>query len=525
MRLCEGCPVKAELFALRQQGGYYRAQHERVCEREKALKEEIEALQAKLRMRERALFGRKSERNMGLRRGREGAEEAAAGRTPRGHRRGRPGHGRTSYAHLPVVEEWVELPAEKCRCSICGLPFKVVGGSEDSEQVETTAVRAYRRRLRRRRYQPTCQCPHLPAVVVAPPPPKLIPKGLYGTSVWVDVLLDKYEFYRPTGRLVADLRTRGLALAPGTVTDGLRRLAPLFEPLVDGLVARNLAETQWHADETPWRVFEPTEGKVGPGWWLWVFRSASAVVFVLDPTRSARVPEAHFGVGVAGILIVDRYAAYKALRVVKLGQVLLAFCWQHVRRDFLDVARDWPDQRDWGLGWVAAIGGLVHLNNLRVKVLDAPAAFAPRDAEVRSAVDAIAARREAELAQPDLHPERRKTLDSLRTHWEGLTRFVDHPEVPMDNSEAERLLRGPAVARKTFYGSGALWAGRLAAALFSLFATLRLANLNPRLWLAAYLEACAQHGGQPPPDAAAFLPWNLSEARRRQFAGLPPPDT
>ena len=94
----------------------------------------------------------------------------------------------------------------------------------------------------------------------------------------------------------------------------------------------------------------------------------------------------------------------------------------------------------------------------------------------------------------------------------------------MDNSEAERLLRGPAVARKVFYGSAAVWAGHLAAALFSLFATLRLSHLNPRLWLAAYLDACARHGG-PPPDAADFLPWNLSDARRRQFAGLPPPDT
>ena len=95
----------------------------------------------------------------------------------------------------------------------------------------------------------------------------------------------------------------------------------------------------------------------------------------------------------------------------------------------------------------------------------------------------------------------------------------------MDNSEAERQLRGPAVGRKVFYGSVAVWAGELAAALFSLFATLKLWKNNPRPWLTAYLEACAQHRGQPPPDAADFLPWNLSEARRRQFAGLPPPDT
>jgi transposase len=516
--------VKAEWFELRQQAGHYRSLHERACEREKALLRRVDELEAKLRLRERELFGRKSERSPGLATSQGALAVATAPRNPRGHRRGTPGHGRKSYAHLPVEEEWIDLPAGKRLCDRCGLPFVANGDSENSTQV-AIRVRAYVRCFRRRRYRPGCQCPHLPAVIVAPPPPKLIPKGLYDVSVWVTVLLDKYAFLRPTGRLVADLGTAGLGLSPGTVTDGLRRLAPLFEPLMDGLVARNLEEKQWHADETRWRVFEPVEGKVGSGWWLWVFRSASAVVFVLDRSRSARVPEAHFQGVEGGILIVDRYAAYKALSVVKLGKVLLAFCWQHVRRDFLEVARDWPAHEAWGFEWVDAIGELVHLNRLRLEVLDDAAAFAPRDAELRQGVERMAARRAAELGQGDLHPARRKPLESLRTHWGGLTLFVDHPEVPMDNSEAERQLRGPAVGRKVFYGSGAVWAGQLAAALFSLFATLKLWNVNPRPWLAAYLEACAQHGGQPPPDAAAFLPWNLSEARRRQFAGRPSPDT
>ena len=509
---------------MRWEVGHYKRLHRGACAREEALKKEVEGLKAKVRMRERELFGRKSERRPGGRPGPLWPEGAKSVRAPRGHRRGTRGHGRRSYAHLPVVEDWVALPVGQCRCEVCGQPFEVIGGSEDSEQVEV-AVRAYRRRYRRRRYRPTCRCAHLPAVVVAPRPPKLIPKGVYGLSVWVTVLLDKYEFLRPLGRLVGDLATQGLVLSPGTVTDGLRRLAPLFEPLVDGLVARNLAEKQWHADETTWHVFEPVEGKVGSTWWLWVFRSESAVVFVLDPSRSARVPEAHFAGVEEGVLIVDRYVAYKRLSVVKAGQVLLAFCWQHVRRDFLDVARDWPQERDWGLSWVQRIGELTHLNRLRVAALDTYAALAPRDAAVRSAVEAMAARREEELAQPDLHPVRRRVLESLRVHWEGLTRFVERPWIPMDNAEAERQLRGPAVARKVFYGSVALWAGHLAAALFSLFATLRRWRLNPRLWLTTYLAACAAHGGQPPPDAESFLPWNLSEARRRELAAVPPPDT
>ena len=48
-----------------------------------------------------------------------------------------------------------------------------------------------------------------------------------------------------------------------------------------------------------------------------------------------------------------------------------------------------------------------------------------------------------------------KTLESLQAHWQGLTVFVDHPDVPMDNNTAERVQRGPVVGRKNYYGSGA----------------------------------------------------------------------
>ena len=91
----------------------------------------------------------------------------------------------------------------------------------------------------------------------------------------------------------------------------------------------------------------------------------------------------------------------------------------------------------------------------------------------------------------------------------------------MDNSEAERQMRPLAVCRKIFYGSFSLWSGQLAARMFSLFATLRLWKLNPRKWLTAYLTACAENGGQPPPGAERFLPWNLSEDQRRSFSEEP----
>ena len=53
--------------------------------------------------------------------------------------------------------------------------------------------------------------------------------------------------------------------------------------------------------------------------------------------------------------------------------------------------------------------------------------------------------------------------------------------------------------------------------MFSLFQTLCLWGLNPRLWLTAYLEACAQAGGLAVEDVDRFLPWNLSPEQRRAW--------
>ena len=241
------------------------------------------------------------------------------------------------------------------------------------------------------------------------------------------------------------------------------------------------------------------------------------MVFVLSPGRGHEVPETHFGPEARGILNVDRYAGYKAMAQVKAGTIVLAFCWAHVRRDFLEVARGWPAHEAWVVVWINRIGELYRRNAARVAVADEPLAFAARDQEVRVWVQELARRRDAELGQADLHPAQRAVLESLREHWSGLTVFVEQPHVPLDNNVAERLERGPVLGRKNYWGSGAKWSGRLAAVLFSLLQTLTLNQINPQLWLQNYLEACAVAGGKPPVDVASWLPWNLAAEQRRAW--------
>jgi transposase len=145
------------------------------------------------------------------------------------------------------------------------------------------------------------------------------------------------------------------------------------------------------------------------------------------------------------------------------------------------------------------------------------AAFGEADGRLRRAVAEMKTALETELARADLATPCRKALESLQEHWEGLTRFVDDPRIPMDNSASERRARGPAVARKNFYGSGSLWSGRLAAALFSIFATSSLWKLTARKWLTWYFEHCAMAGGKVPEDIQPFLPWNLDDGKRSEL--------
>ena len=410
-------------------------------------------------------------------------------------------------------------------------PGSRYSGTEDSEQLEIE-VRAYRRRIRRRRYQRTCNCPHGPRTLVAPPPPKLIGKGLLGVSGWVEILLGKFFSHQPVERQRAEWRLLGLDLSPGTVTGGLERLEPLFTPVYEALLARPAQAGFAQADETRWLVFIEQEGKVGHRWWLWVFLSADTVVFRLDPSRSHDVPEGHFAADACVVLMVDRYSAYKAMAQVKRGNVILVFCWAHVRRDFVEVGKGWDELKPWALAWLGRIREVYRQQRQRLAHDPGHADYQAADAALRQTLADMQTQAATELADPHLRePCRknlrepcRKTLRSLQEHWSGLTRFVDDLRIPLDNNASERANRGPAVGRKNYYGSGSLWSGRLAAMLFSLFATLTRCDLNPRSWLTWYLESCAANGGQAPADITPFLPWNVTP-QRRQFLALDHDDT
>ncbi len=390
---CRECPSQKEFNILSSKKSYWKAQFERLKRKNGELVKENEDLKAKLALREKQLFGKKREK----RNKKDSGEGEKKGQ--RGQKKGTKGHGRRKHIKLPVVEKEYDLSEDEKHCKKCGLAFKEFPGTEDSEEVEYE-VQIYRRVDKRKKYTPTCSCGCNPGIVTAKGPDKLIPGGGYAISFWIKVFLDKYRWQTPTNRLRQELERFELFVSQGTITGGFQFISGLLKPIEDEIINKNKTETHWHCDETRWMVFVDIEDKNNHKWYLWIFQSATTVVFILVPSRGAKVPKKHFGDEASGILSADRYAAYKTL--MKAGNFLIAFCWAHTRRDFLDLAVKWPQLEVWAFGWVDKIAEIYHINNQRVEFDMESNEFAELDLKLRLSIEQMKNDYAQELSKKDL---------------------------------------------------------------------------------------------------------------------------
>ena len=196
--------------------------------------------------------------------------------------------------------------------------------------------------------------------------------------------------------------------------------------------------------------------------------------------------------------------------------------WSHVRRDFIEGAAGQVELTHWCRGWIGRIAEIYRLNEARLEHYDpgikrqTPSFDAAQDA-LKEALDGLFAQAARELAELPDQAREAKALRSLVNHREGLSVFVDRPQVPMDNNKAERILRGPAIGRGLSFGSDSEGGARFTAIMYSVVGTLSMNGIDVLRWLQAWLTACAENGGRPPDDLSPWLPWSMSEERRREF--------
>jgi transposase len=291
-------------------------------------------------------FGQKSEKDAVEKKSKEApSEEASMAEIPapevvkekrkRGQQKCSKGHGRTEQEQsLPTDETFLEPPS--CACATCGTPYRQLEETEDSPLTEIE-IQLLQVLYQRRKYVTQCAC-NGKKIITASPPPKLYPKTSIGNSLWVYLVVQKFLNGIPTNRTLKDLSLNGFSLAQGTVTGGFKIIGDLLEPLYQAIVHHCRRADFWNADETSWRVFDTGTKR----WWLWVISSGDAVTYVVDPSRSKKVPGEFFTAS-TGVLMTDRFASYKALQAA----IRKAWCWVHVRRDFLKIFNGVKKLKQW----------------------------------------------------------------------------------------------------------------------------------------------------------------------------------
>jgi transposase len=471
---------------------------------------EIEHLKLLIAKLKRMQFGRKSEKldhqieqlelkleDLQADEGESASEAQRRGRTPR-----TPSQRQPLPDHL-AREEKVYAPAAEA-CPSCGGDLRHLG-DDISEQLEF--VPASFKVVRHIRPKMACCC--CDCIVQAPAPSRPIERGLAGPGLLAHVLVSKFADHLPLYRQSVIYAREGVDLSRALLADWVGASSSLLRPLVEAIRRHVMAANKIHADDTPVPVLAPGNGKTKTGR-LWTYvrddrpsgsTVPAAVWFAYTPDRKGIHPQTHLA-NFQGILQADAYAGYNV--IYETGRVQEAACWAHARRKFYDLHDARPS--------AVTAEALRRIGELYV---------VEADIRGKSPDERLLARRTR--AQPlldDLEAWLRATMENLSrksdtaaailyalNRWPALTGYCNDGIIEIDNSAAERALRGIAIGRRNYLFAGADSGGERAAAVYTLIGTAKLNGIEPEAWLRHVLTHIADH---PVNQVDDFLPWNVA---------------
>jgi hypothetical protein len=229
------------------------------------------------------------------------------------------------------------------------------------------------------------------------------------------------------------------------------------------------------------------------------------VVFHYAPGRGAEHAKALLA-GYRGVLQCDGYAAYKTLAAA--GDMSLAFCWSHVRREFIDLAKSKtaPIAQE-TLQRIAAIYAVE--TEIRGQTPDIRRAT--RQNKSRPLVDDLFAWWTAQLAR--LHGGS-PTAQAIRyglNHREGLVRFIDDGRIELDNNTVERAIRPICLSRKNALFASGDDGGARWAAVASLVETCKLNGVDPQRYFTDVLTRLVNGWMESRIDE--LMPWHWAPAK------------
>jgi transposase len=328
----------------------------------------------------------------------------------RGGQKGHKGNGRKIPDKVPKVEHFYKIPDNKCRCPICGKKYRIIKNFQrKSHEIEINIeiiVHVHNQEV----YEKECNCDaSISELIVAPKPKNIIYKSIFSMKTWCELLALKYLVCIPVNRFNRLFPCIDYDFSPSTIHGGFKKILEIMRPMNNAILEYNQHESRWNADETRWcRLYDPDSDKRRL-YWVWAFKGKKTVVYVIDPTRSKKVPEKHFENTKDGIINIDRFKSYNVLS----EKLILSYCWQHQKRDFDGIEKKYLEFKDWVCEWIKKIEKIEQINYKRCEKYKQNQPYEDEQKELESKVNEYFILAEKELAGETLDDERKKVIKSI----------------------------------------------------------------------------------------------------------------
>ena len=460
--------------------------------------------------------------------------------------------------HLPRVEFDAPVPESMSHCPEHG-QREIIG----YDRVETLEFDRPKLWVRVTKY-PKFVCKGSPECGVASPerPTGLVEGNRYGTSVAAELITGKFGYHLPTYRLQDYFAGSGWTPSRSTLCNLLAGAGFVVRPLVEYFKQSVLSDPVVGSDDTPVTLLLPkdipkpdpadprsvrihevlskaaADGKPSISARMWVYRGVTVPVNVFDFTVSwHRDGPEEFLKDYHGTLMADCYSGYDAIALGSNGQMRRAACNAHARRKIFDARDGYPLEASLVL---AKYQQLYDIED-RAKDFSPEDRLALRQAEAAPIFTSLGEWLGGEQASRALPKSRfGKALGYLRNHWDALRLYLGDGLVPIDNNDAEQLMKQVALGRKNWLFIGSVPAGGRTADFLTLVTSAvrndldvwsyvkdvldRLlagstdyASLRPDVWKQSHPEAVRIYRAEERRDRAA------QKQRRRAARRRPPP--
>jgi transposase len=333
----------------------------------------------------------------------------------------------------------------------------------------------------------------------------------------------KYGSGVPFHRLERMEELLGVPLPAATQWDLVEETAALIQPVHEELIREAAQGEVLHNDDTGMRVLEmerdPSDERTG------VF--TSGIVSTASGRKIALyfTGRQHAGENLADVMKQRAPELSAPIQMCdalsrntpKLSpgvEILLANCLAHGRRQFVEVAENFPQE----CRYVLESLGSVYVNDAaaREQKLSAQARLQFHQQQSGPVMDELHGWLEAQLAEKKTEPNSGlgKAITYLLRHWKGLTAFLREAGAPLDNNLCERALKRAVLHRKNALFYKTLHGAEVGDVFMSLIHTCQLCGANSF----EYLTELQRHARELAAHPAEWMPWNY----RERLAPAPP---